>query len=270
MNDPWFWGADYNDNRAHGHIPMPVVLLAARFSSTLMLALSVALVFRIGWLLRGRSAAWIGALMVTTLPAVLLNVRRAMFEGATLLVIALVIYLGLLVARRLHTIIDRRKWWRSWLALGLGCGFAIASKHSLLIVVVPVLGQLLILGRQMLGWAVRGVLMAGLVSVAVFLVLNPAWWSAPFTVPGEVLRLREGILKAQVDIFGGYQNVQDRVSALARYPLGTAQYYEDKQNWMAWIGDQVRAYEASGLNGFDWMRLGILVYLVAALGLVSL
>src|SRR5262245_14962125 len=38
MNDPWFWGADYNDNLAHGHLPRPIVLLAARFSSTAMLA----------------------------------------------------------------------------------------------------------------------------------------------------------------------------------------------------------------------------------------
>src|SRR5260370_21896538 len=63
MNDPWFWGADYNDNLAHGHLPKPVVLLAARVSSTALPALSVAFFFRLGWLLRGRSAAWIGALI---------------------------------------------------------------------------------------------------------------------------------------------------------------------------------------------------------------
>src|SRR5579859_6522574 len=137
MNDPWFWGADYNDNLAHGHLPTPVVLLAARFSSTAMLALSVALVFRIGWLLRGRSAAWIGALIYATLPAVLLNGRRAMFEGATLLVIALVIERGLVLTRHLRTPPNTRKTLVNFALLGLVCGVGLATKHSLLIIVVP-------------------------------------------------------------------------------------------------------------------------------------
>src|SRR5262249_4328703 len=153
----------------------------------------------------------------TTLPAVLLNGRRSMFEGATLLGISLVVCFGLLLARQLQTPSAGRKWWPYWLMLGLDCGFAMASKHSLLIIVVPVLGLLLILGRSTPGRTLRGLLIAIVVAVAVFLLLNPAWWSAPLTVPGELLRLRQGVLKAQVDIYGGYQNLPDRISALARY-----------------------------------------------------
>jgi 4-amino-4-deoxy-L-arabinose transferase-like glycosyltransferase len=230
--------------------------------------LSVALVFRIGWLLRGRSAAWIAALIYATLPAVLLNGRRAMFEGATLFAIALVIERGLVLTRHLQPSPNTRKAQVNYALLGLACGVGVATKHSLLIIVVPVLGLL-----ALLGWSIRtlrGVVVAGIIALATFLVLNPAWWTAPLTVPREVLRLRQGVLQAQVDIFGGYTNTSDRVVALLRYPLGTAQYFEDKQNWNAWIGDQIAAYEASRLGGINWNALGLLAYAVITVGVVSL
>jgi len=274
MNDPWFWGADYNDNLAHAHLPKPIVLLAARFSSTAMLALSVAFTFRIGWLLvrctyrRGRSAAWVGAFIYATLPAVLLNGRRAMFEGATLLVISLVIERGLVVTLHLRASSDARKLWINYTLLGLACGVGVATKHSLLIIVVPVLGMLVLLGWSLR--TLRGVVIAGVIALATFLTLNPAWWTAPLTVPREVLRLRQGVLQAQVDIFGGYQNTSDRIVALVRYPLGTAQYFEDKQNWNVWIGDQIAAYEASRLGGINWNGFGLLTYAVIAIGVFAL
>src|SRR5258705_1623168 len=45
LTDPWFWGADYNDNAAHGHVAKPPVLFVARLSSALLLVLSIGVVF---------------------------------------------------------------------------------------------------------------------------------------------------------------------------------------------------------------------------------
>ncbi|HVO41873.1 MAG TPA: hypothetical protein VMT34_04585, partial [Aggregatilineales bacterium] len=78
----------------------------------------------------------------------------------------------------------------------------------------------------------------------------------------------QGVLQAQVEIFGGYQNSQDRIAALARYPLGSAQYFEDKQNWYAWIGDQISRYENSHLGGIDWNIWP--AYLLGIAGLIAL
>ncbi|HVO71015.1 MAG TPA: phospholipid carrier-dependent glycosyltransferase, partial [Aggregatilineaceae bacterium] len=190
MNDPWFWGADYSDNLAHGHLPHPVVLLAARFSSTMMLILSAALVFRIGWSLRGRWAAWTATFVYATLPSVLLNGRRGMFEGATLLGVALVIYAALVMAQRQNKYPARRLW-LDWILFGLACGFGVAAKHSLLIIVVPAFIVLLATNWRSMGhWLT--LVVAGLVALALFLLLNPAWWTAPLKVPGVVARLRQG------------------------------------------------------------------------------
>ncbi|HLY26506.1 MAG TPA: glycosyltransferase family 39 protein [Aggregatilineales bacterium] len=266
MNDPWFWGADYNDNLSHGHLPNGVVLLAARFSSTVMLMLSTALVFKIGWMLRGRWAAWTASFVYATLPSVLLNGRRAMFEGATLLGVALVIFAALVLAQLCRKYAADRLW-RNWILFGLACGFGIASKHTLLIIVAPAFLALLVTNwRSVRHWL--NLAIAALTALALFLLLNPAWWTAPLLVPGVVLHLREGVLQAQVAIYGGYQNTQDRLVALARYPLGSAQYFEDKQNWVAWIGDQISNYERSYLGGIDWN--GWPVYLLSIVGTASL
>ncbi len=274
MNDPWFWGADWNDNLAHGHLPQPLILLTARFSSTLMLIVSVALVFKIGWLLRGRWAAYVAAFVYATLPSVLLNGRRAMFEGATLLAVALVIYAALILAQRLRKApVNRpaRRLWLGFVLFGLACGFGIAAKQSLLIIVAPaflglLIVQLTINWRSVRPWLYLG--LAGLSMLALFLALNPAWWTAPLKVPGVVLRIREGVLQNQVENYGGYQNTPDRFLALARFPLGSAQYFEDKQNWYAWIGDQIRNYENSHLAGIDWN--GWPAYILGIIGLAAL
>jgi 4-amino-4-deoxy-L-arabinose transferase-like glycosyltransferase len=260
LNDQWLWGADWNYNRDTGHIPGDRLLFVARLSSTLMTALSVAGVFAMARRLGGRGPAWLAAFFYASLPAVLLNGRHAVYEGATLLAISLVILAGLQVARRSLSI-------RRWLILGILSGLALATKHSMLITVVPVFGMLIGLGRHDLRRTVAYTTGAVAIAAGVFFALNPAWWSAPLQVPREVLRLRQRLLSDQVAYFGGYTNMLDRVDALVRQPLGDPQYYEDQRGWPQWIGSQIAAYEASGLAGIHW---GILAYLSIPFGVLAL
>jgi 4-amino-4-deoxy-L-arabinose transferase-like glycosyltransferase len=257
LNEQWLWGADWAYNRDTGHMPGERLLLVARLTSTLMTALSVAVVFAIARRLGGSGPARVAAFLYASLPAVLLNGRRAMYEGATLLAIALVVLIGLEVA-------GRRSSTRRWLVLGIVSGLALATKHSLLITVVPVFGVLIGLARRDLWRTAARTTGALAIAAGVFLILNPAWWSTPLQVPREVLRLRQKLLADQVAYFGGYANALDRIDA-----LGDAQYYEDQRGWPQWIGSQIAAYEASGLAGIHWGLLAYLSIPFSVLGLLS-
>jgi len=260
VNNQWLWGADWNYNRDNGHIPGDKLLFVARLSSTLLTALSAAVVFAIGRRLAGRQVGWASAFVYATLPMVLLNGRRAMFEGAFMLMIALVLWVGMIAAQKR----ERLRW---WLLLGLVSGLAITSKHTALLIVIPVFGTLLLMGRlRQLGHLLIALAMIGFV----FLILNPAWWSAPLDVPREVLRLRQELLNGQVEHYGGYANVGDRLVALITQPLGSPQYYEDAQGWPQWIGGQISAYQAGGVLtvGGVWGWIGAIMGLVGVLALL--
>ncbi len=266
LNDQWLWGADWAYNLDNGHIPTDRLLFIGRLSSALMAALSVAVVFAIARRLGGRGVATLAAFIYAMTPSVLLNGRRAMYEGAFLLTIALVILVGVALARRMR---DHAPF-RGWLVLGLVSGLAVASKHTALITVIPVFAALLYLSRyrfrQTLGYA----LSAAMVTGGVFLALNPAWWGAPLQAPVAVLRWRQELLAGQVKQFGGYADALDRLTALVQQPLGDPQYYEDERGWPQWIGGQIAAYADSGLAGLPGKLLVLLVYpaiLLAALAL---
>jgi 4-amino-4-deoxy-L-arabinose transferase-like glycosyltransferase len=264
LNDQWLWGADLNYNRDTGHVPGGGLLFVARLSSTLLAALSVAVVFAIGRRLGGRGVAWHAAFVYAVMPSVLLNGRRAMFEGAFLLTIALVMLVGLEVARRIPHRVPRE----GWLLLGVVSGLALASKHTALITVFVVVATLLYLGRCHLRQTLVHAFSALVVAGGTFLALNPAWWSAPLQVPGEVLRWRQELITGQIAQFGGYTNVAERLVALVQQPLGDPHYYEDARGWPQWIGGQIAAYEASGLVGLKW--LAIAAYPILALALLQL
>src|SRR5258708_36802250 len=109
----WDWQADWHYNVTSGHFPTPLMLFVSRLTSTLITAVSVALVFAIALRVGGREAAWIATAIYGLMPAVLLDGRRAMFEGATLLSVGLVILAGLRFARHNHVYPVR-----PWLRLG--------------------------------------------------------------------------------------------------------------------------------------------------------
>jgi 4-amino-4-deoxy-L-arabinose transferase-like glycosyltransferase len=270
LNGPWAWGLDWWENRYYGHLPGPQMLFVARLTSALMTALSVAVVFAIGRRLGGRVPAQIGTFVYATMPSVLLNGRRAMFEGALLLTLSLVILVGIELAQRMH----RRKHSSSlkhWLLLGAASGLALSSKHSAALTIVPVFGVLLVLGWRnpfrTLGYTVAALVVAG----AVFLLLNPAWWSGPLEMPGHVVDLRRNMFGIQATFYDELSDAGKRGTAPMRYLFGSPQYAEDaKFDWTPWIGGQITAYESSGLAGIDWYRQGILTYALSALGLMFL
>ncbi|GAB4575522.1 MAG: hypothetical protein Kow0077_27390 [Anaerolineae bacterium] len=215
LNEPWRWHyADeeyWERNQADGAIPSPDLLFAARLPSAILTALSVFLVLIIARLATDSPVAgWFAALFYGLNPAVLLNGRRAMQEGATFFFTALVILIALLLARRLADARTTRRQILGWLlALGAAGGAAMASKHTtaaafavalLAIWIVPLLGKRLegVPEGVPFDWPhTAGVIGAGILGGLVFMLLTPALWLWPhmlvlgsFALIGFTLSLR--------------------------------------------------------------------------------
>ncbi|MFN8449778.1 MAG: hypothetical protein U0521_14625 [Anaerolineae bacterium] len=100
----WNWQQDYDTNVSLGYVPTPALLQAARFPSTLFLALSVVVMFTLGWQFGGRLAAYLVSALYAVNPIILLNGRRAMQEGLMLFFGLLVILLAALICKRTNLI----------------------------------------------------------------------------------------------------------------------------------------------------------------------
>jgi hypothetical protein len=115
---------------------------------------------------------------------------------------------------------------------------------------------------------VRDGVIAGLVAIAVFFVLNPTWWNAPLKAPGEVIRLRTRLLSVQIPSGSAYNGVGDQIAGLIRLPASAPQYYDIKKGWSEWLVEPIRAYEATPFTGIPWDALGIVVYPLLFIGII--
>jgi 4-amino-4-deoxy-L-arabinose transferase-like glycosyltransferase len=271
LNKPWLWGADWQYNLNNGHIPARDLLMAQRWAMALLLALSVPVAYGIGAQVGGIPGGLLMATLIAVSPNLALNGRRAMMEAPLLLFSLLSALAALRIATSRqppaaskgqqrfiteateHTESTENRsslgTWHSallFLLFGAAAGMALASKHSGLFTVAPLFGAL---GLWMLwrrDWrGISKLVLAGLVSVAVFVAFNPAWWASPLETAREVLTLRSSLLDAQSGALGGYESVGQYVQGFIDYAvLETPQYYEVAE-WQAWIGDEIAAYESS-------------------------
>lgn len=194
LNEVWDWGAfDYPTpyewvvNERRGAVPDDHLLAIGRTPSTLFTIASLFLVFWIArWVSRNRPATWLAAILYATSPAVLVNGRRAMQEGAMFFGTALIILVALYTLRA-----QRQGSWRPallgwYLALGAASGFAMGCKHTSAIVaaiaflVVLLYPRLARWDRTVIAFDRRHVsalLAAGVLAAIVFVALMPIWWS---------------------------------------------------------------------------------------------
>ena len=197
LNGFWGWPDDgsantwtYEINRAQGNLPTQQLLRAARTPSTLLLALSVVVVFSIARrLTHSRPAAYAAALIYAMTPAVLVNGQRAMQEGAMLFTTALTALLALAAIEAQREQVKRNPVPVVWYAgLGVTSGLALASKHSSLLIVAAAFLSVFLApllpgeerqdGESQFDWrhicALTG---AAVAAFAIFCLLVPAWWS---------------------------------------------------------------------------------------------
>ncbi|MBL8134062.1 MAG: glycosyltransferase family 39 protein [Anaerolineae bacterium] len=253
LNQPWDWGADWTYNFENGHAPSPDLLITARIPSAALYALGLLPMFALGWLVGGRVGAFVSVLLYALHPALLLNGRRAMMEGALIAFSLFTVLAGVWFARS--------RSWGSALLLGLAAGLALASKHTAAFTLIAVYGGCLLLlsvealrrragesGRR----AYSGLIwlaLSALLALGLFYALNPAWWGDPIGRAGQVLALRSDLLNGQAAAFGGYPDTGAALSGWLRQAfLPPAQYYEVPV-WANYINGEINVYEASVFDG---------------------
>lgn len=272
LNEQWLWGAGWEWNIIDNHHPSDRLLFMGRLVSTLALALSAWCVFLIARVVgQGRLAAYLASAIYATTPAVLLNGRRAMTEGVLLGFSTLtVLFAVLLIQARKR---DRARWWH-YAALGVAAGLAVASKHNAALAVgiafvslIPPVRRGAVLLRPerdaLARWARQTVtlFLAGVLALIVFLLLNPAWWSAPFGMPQRVVELRSDLIDIQAEGYGRYTRLDDRVAGLLKRTFDADVQYYEAHWWYDCIQDQIAAYEDQPWHGVDLGVVGMALLL---------
>ncbi len=257
INDQWVWGNDLNWNRDNERIPSERLLLITRLTSAWMTAISVVFVLATARLvgqqlltnpLAVAAVGWGAAFLYATHPAVLVNGRRAMFEGGLLLGMAMLTW----------TVLRLRIPYTSWpryIILGIITGFALSTKHSATFTVVLLYGGLVILALQQADfhYEIGKIGIATLVALLIFLLLNPHWWSRPLQMPAITIEQRQMMLDEQAALYGDYEAFQDRLSGLWDQSLRPAPQYFEAPFWDEYAGveDEIASYDDSLWAGWS-------------------
>ncbi len=272
----WDWGLDYDFNVETGHMPSEPLLLAGRYTSALLLALSVPVMFGIGWQVGGRPTAYLAAGLFALHPVILLNGRRAVQEGAMLFFGLLSVLTGVVLAGRRAR---EASSWYLWPALIASCIMALVSKHSALPFVAGALGWVFVAGcvrfkpRRML--ALVAALVGTIVVVGIgFVALSPALWDDPPARISDLLRIRQELIDSQVVLFSdGPMPVQDRIAGVFTNPFLRPPQFFEAPVWAEYqpITQQIEAYMASPLAGYSSGGIvGLVFSVVMIFGAVGL
>lgn len=250
INNQWDWGADWAYNQQFGHAPDDTLLMLGRWPSALMFAASVIAIFILGGTLGSAPVAYIASLYYTLNPVLLLNGRRAMFEGGLMLFTTLTVLTGLWFIRS--------KRWSVALLLGFSSGLAVCTKHPGAITVFGVFagsaGYALInlrlheRRRESLQLLSK-LFLAGIISLLVFYVMNPVWWGDPLERVGQVLDERTALLQGQMNAFGAYNSLDEQLFGLWENVFYAEPQYFEVATWADYIAGQITRYETSVWSG---------------------
>jgi MFS family permease len=271
LNWPWYWEEDYQFNLDGGFHPGESLLYVSRVPSALFLSGSIVLIFFTAKLFAGRPVAYMATGYYALSPAVLVNGRRAMMEGSLLFGALWVLLAGLLWVR----LTGRGRLW-STVALAIGAGFAVASKHPNVVGVAAVfigcavyaLSQWRSSGPKIVLQNLVQLIVAGVVSLLIFLLFNQAYWSNPVEVVRAVLDQRVTLLDSQVAGFGGYASPLEQVMGLYRQVFDGRPMYAEAPTFAEAMEVQGAAYESTPYAGLYLPGFSVFLFAMFALGCV--
>ena len=263
VNEQWVWGQDYQSNLAEGHVPSERLLYAERLASASMTLLAgvflmgaARLVARHMWFSPWgvTLSGWVALAVYATHPAILLNGRRAMFEGAHLLGVAALGWLVIWMLAR-----NKRKW-PHYALLGILTGIILTIKFSVAFTVALLFGGLIlliVLDRRFNELLKIG--LATLIALLIFFGLSPLWWSAPLDMPSVVVDERRDLLELQASLYGQFNGPGDRLSTLFDEMVAPEPQYFEVPEWgivYPSVYDEIDRYDSwSGLDDNILMRI---------------
>lgn len=267
----WDWGLSYADGVATGHRPAPDYLTIMRLSSALFTAGSVIVLFALGWLIGGRWLAVFASGIYALHPVILLNGRRAMQEGSMLFFGLLAVLIAAQLSQRRAR--EQNPLWL-WLVLIVVGALALASKHS---GAVFVAGAYLwvfaaeIGGRRCWLRLMGQLALAGVVTLALFVVLSPALWHNPPARFVDLLGLRGELITIQIAIDPAAPTTfTERFAGLLTEPFIAPPVHYELPSWGR-AGDflaEIDRYMMSPLSGVQYSLVGGgLLILLALVGI---
>ena len=267
------WEMSLSWNQTQGNVPSTNDLNSARLPSALLTAIGVVLIFAVGLRIGGRKAAYPAALLYTINPVILLNGRRAMMEGGLIACTLLLILVALWLTDIANSGEKSPRLWMRWALLGVCAGLVVVAKYPGIAIVGFVLFAVAWNAWRCptigLKCALIGTLVAGLIAVFTFLILNPVYWNNPVGATEAMIHSRIDLLARQVPSDPTkYTSFDQQILATFTEPfLRGVQYYE-APTWQGTIDDQIATYEASPLSGWRWPDwIGVILTLLSMAGL---
>lgn len=261
----WYYGQPVDWNITQGHWPEQDALERGRLPHTLLVMLSVPLVFGLVWRLQPPApffTALVAALLVGTHPVWLLHGRRVMQESV-LIVISIVLMLSAIeIAQR----------WRYGCLpiLAILSGLCVVAKPTGLITVLSVFVALglIALRQQNATYHLTALGMTGVASIITYFALTPALWGDPINVLHYTITERQTILRGQTQASHvAYDNALDQGLAMITQPFiapTDLQYYETPA-FDGILAHNIANYKQSGYVGWQhgqwsaWLWTGLSV-----------
>lgn len=212
LNQPYVSTASsFEVNRQKGRVPTDDVLARSRQPMVLLGAGAVAFLYPLGLLLGGPLAGGLASLLALSSPFVRYTLVHTWAEAPLAFFLLLAVCLAAIGVQR---VLQGRAWTWVWaLGLGLALGLAAATKLTGLVGLVPLVGAAGVLAlmswrRQRDLGGVRVVaartVTACIVTVAVFVAVNPYLWPDPVGGVGGMLAERRDEMAFQQDQWPEY------------------------------------------------------------------
>jgi 4-amino-4-deoxy-L-arabinose transferase-like glycosyltransferase len=184
----WDWSKSWAQNQQAGAVPDPDLLYIGRFFITILIPISIILIYSAGHNIGNRYVALIASILFSTNALILLHDRRAMAESALTLGTILVM-IGLFQAER-----------HPWIT-GLSTALAFNAKQSAIALVpVGILAVVWQVGinkssiRKNLTNLLQFVILFALISF----ILNPLYWKHPWSAIEASWTQRQVLLRRQI------------------------------------------------------------------------
>jgi 4-amino-4-deoxy-L-arabinose transferase-like glycosyltransferase len=244
VSTDWDWSKTWQENQGAGALPANALLTASRLIITLLLPLSLLLMYRLGVALRFKTMGYAAVFFFVTNALLLLHNRRAMAEGVLTFGMCLSI-LGMFEADR-----------KPWLA-GLGAALATSAKYSCApLLLVNFLACVWIPSRESPNRSriLRNILIYIAVAAITIFILSPIAWRDPLEAFTQIWNARQEFVERQVSTLRELQPAQAldtfpmRIAAMVRLLFLSPLQFEEVGNYHTQIAPMVKAYLGNPLH----------------------
>jgi hypothetical protein len=271
------WDLDYSGARALGLIPDERFMVIVRLPSAILLALSAAVMFGLGYCFGGLPIAFFVSGLYTLNPIILLNGRRAMQEGPLLFFGLLTVLMGVLISIRRER--GRRVPFPLWIGLIIAGALTLVSKNNGFIYIAAAF--LWIFLPEMLRRGIRsfftvGIRLAicGVLLIGLYIALSPGLWSDPLARIKDASAARISAMNGQMhdDLAEAPSSMARRVEDIFTQPFikPLAHYDGSYTNLYDGQRDLIAAYDSSLISGIhSGVLLGVPLTVLAIFGFIT-